>query len=291
MAYGRASGDCRVMEYGVPSAAVHKGLLQGAKAAIEEMRRRVQLWNRLVDIDQQYRQARSELLGPAPTGEDGKRLKRQLTAEQKDALARLDDVRREAANQACRESGCYWCNYSDVKVAWEVARRKPDSLRHHSWRGDGKVTTQLMRGLPVPQAFGQHGFLRLSFPHPDTYPEDVIVQMRIGSDEQRRPLWLTLPIRMHRPLPEDCLVKSVSALRERLANRSRWRVVFVLERPAGASGTWARFGEAERRGSIAIDVGWRRLPHGLRVATWHDDAGQTGELVLPERYLEQRRKV
>ena len=68
MAYGRASGDCRVMEYGVPSAAVHKGLLKGAKPAIEEMRRRVLLWNRLVDIDQQYRQARSELLGPAPMG-------------------------------------------------------------------------------------------------------------------------------------------------------------------------------------------------------------------------------
>jgi hypothetical protein len=293
MAYGRgnaAPGAVRVYEYGVPSAPVHRGLLEGRDLALAEMRRRVDLWNRLVELDQADREAREAIMGPAPVDAEGKRQRRQLSTETKAQLAALDGETSRRVNELCQESGCYWPNYSEVKAAWGQARRRPGELRFHSRAGRvGKITTLLARGLSVADAFGEHGFLRIRHPNPEQHPRDALVSLRVGSDERRRPVFVTLPIVMHRPLPADCLIKSVSALREPLADRERWKVVFVLERQAG---TWATQAlDCPRQGSVALDVGWRRVPDGLRVAVWRDDEGRTGELILPERYLEQRATV
>lgn len=286
MAFGRPAGDARVYEYGVSRSAIHKGIMAGRDEAIAEMRRRVALWNRLVEIEREYRENQEAILGLALVV-DGKKQRRTLTEAQREQLRALDDATRETVNEACRNSGCYWCNYNDVKVGWMVARKGRDPLRFHSWRNeDGKITTYLVRGLPVEQAYGEHGFLQIEHPNP-RYPRDAIVRMRIGSTEDRQPVWLSLPVVMHRPLPDGCRIKSVSALRERLANQERWKVVFVLERDTG---TWATM-PGIRTGTISLDIGWRKRPHGLRVATWRNDDGETGELALPQRYLDQRATV
>lgn len=293
MAYGHKSGDCRVYAYGVSRSALHHGQGENLDLARAEMQRRVALWNRLVEIHHETQDRKETVLAGCPlvtVTRRGKEVqRRELSPEVKAQLDAIDDETRERVNEACRDSGCYWPNYSEVKMAWDQARRRPGELRFHSAaREVGKITTLLPNGLSVTDAYGYHGFLRIRQDNP-RYPRDARVSMRIGSDG-RAPVWLTLPVVMHRPLPTECRIKAVSALCERLADTERWRVVFVLDRPEGV-GTWATQSSAGRSGNIAIDVGWRRVPGGLRVATWRDDRGQTGELVLPERYIEQQDTV
>ncbi len=290
MAYGHKAGDCRVYEYGCGHSPIRRGLGQNLELAKQEMRRRVGLWNRLVELDQQERAAKEAIMGPAPVGSDGKRQRRTLTDEQKAELQAIQDATRVRVNELCQESGCYWMNYSEVKQAWDMARKKPGGqLRFHSAaRERGKVTTFLVRGLPVPEAFsGQSAYLHIALS--PTNPKHADLRMRIASDENRQPVWLSLPITYNRPLPADCYIKNVSAYCERISTDERWTVSFVLER---REGSWAKYPDATRAGTVALDLGWRRLPgEGIRVAVWRDQAGQTGELRLPERYVEQRARV
>jgi hypothetical protein len=42
---------------------------------------------------------------------------------------------------------------------------------------------------------------------------------------------------------------------------------------------------------VAIDLGWRKFPHGLRVGCWRDHEGRTGEILIPQAQIERFRKV
>jgi len=280
MAFGHqgATGEVRVLSYGVPRAAIRQHGASNLELAIDQMRRRNALWNRLVEIDRAIRAEQSPIV--APYRERGERVPAEVKAE----LRAIEERYRETINAACRESGCYWCNYGDVKIAWQQARRKPDPPRFHRWDGTGKTVVSIAHGLPVSDVWGDHGMLRLR-PR-GTKPGDAFVFLRVGS-EGRAPVWLVLPVRLHRPLPEDGRIRAAWAIREVIAGRDRWTVQFVVERPAGA---W-RTSAAPRAGRIALDLGWRQRPGGMRVATWETDAGERGELVLPEWHQWAMQKV
>src|SRR5581483_511367 len=90
------------------------------------------------------------------------------------------------------------------------------------------------------------------------------------------------PLVLHRPLPPDGLVRAIHVIREPLAGHERWRVSIVVEAPAPAP--------APRAGTVAVHLGWRRVPGGLRVAVWRDAAGREGEWVLPQAVLDRLTK-
>lgn len=280
MSYGHASGEVRIYEYGVPRTALHHGLGEGQGEAVAEMRRRLNLWNRLVEIDQEIEAKKQIILAPYPKPEKGRRI---LPPEVKVALQALEESYREPVNKACRESGCYSCNYTEVKIAWQAARKRPGDVKFHRWDGSGRLVVFLIHGLPVAKAWGDQTQLQL---RNGNRPGDVILKFRAHSDENHKPVWLTLPIRMHRPLPEDALIKSVAITRQGVGPDWRWHVFFCLERPNG----W-RTHETLGKGKVAVDLGWRRVPTGLRVAVWRDETEQTGELVLSEHFLWAMGKV
>jgi hypothetical protein len=65
---------------------------------------------------------------------------------------------------------------------------------------------------------------------------------------------------LHRPLPEDCLIKEVVVSRHRIEAHWRWIVTFTCTQPAAAV--------APPKGcAVAVDLGWRKTNEGLRVAT------------------------
>jgi hypothetical protein len=43
--------------------------------------------------------------------------------------------------------------------------------------------------------------------------------------------------------------------------------------------------------TVAIDLGWRKMESGVRVAVWRDTAGSTGELRVPQRLVDRWTKV
>src|SRR3990172_233834 len=286
MPYGHVAGDVRVFEYGVPRSAIHHGLGFGFELAIAEMRRRNQLWNRLVEIDHAYRDERALLVSPYPLPErvNGSRPRRQLLESVLDELHALDDRVRVSVNLACQDSGCWWGNYTDVKLSWLVARKRADGVKIHGFRGEGKITGFVAHGISVSRA-AEGSMVRLA---PGAREGDVLAHIRIGSQE-REPVWLVLPARFHRPLPADGLIRSASAIRERVVDQWRWKLLITVERPVGLVLPWATL-PGERRGRISLDLGWRKRPNGLRVAYWRGDAGREGELLLDDRYLARMRR-
>lgn len=90
----------------------------------------------------------------------------------------------------------------------------------------------------------------------------------------KTPLWAKFPMIMHRPLPEGAIIKEVHLLCEKVANREKWKVQFMLEIPP-----------IPRRIDgpvLAIDVGWRQHPEGLLVGTCYDGTSYEKKILLSE---------
>ncbi len=110
--------------------------------------------------------------------------------------------------------------------------------------------------------------------------EYALCHLRVGS-EGRAPRWLVLPICLHRPLPPGAILKWAWARRF----RGRWSVQFVLDaRPAARS-------ESRAAGRVAIDLSWRPVQGGIRVAFWVDDQGKSGQVLCPDSVIERLRKA
>lgn len=271
----------RVYEYGcrVPVA--------GAVEAGDQMYRRHRLWNALVEIDHRYQEVVRDVCGELKYREA------KADPQKAAALDAAEQIRRVAVKQAQADSGLYWCNYDDVIAAYNAARRKPGELRFHRWRGDGKVSVRYQTGMPVAEAFSADTRLQFDQVPDEAYTHPVraerrrlsrsVVRLRVGS-ERRLPVWLELPVVLHRPMPPDGSIRSAAVLRERLGTHDRWKLVVTVE-------TGDVPGAARAAGSIGIDIGWRRLPSGLRVCAWADNRGASGEVILPNGWLDERHKV
>jgi Putative transposase DNA-binding domain len=340
----RSKGFVQMYEYGCRNT-----VIGGFDAALDQMERRVRLWNKFVAIEKGIRQRARVLLsddaeyqqinevqqrvallraallqgrraegrrGPgiedlrnqllalkavlATVRAHARRKRNERFACAKDALKLLQEERARLAKQAEHESGLYWCNYSDVRYAYEVARvramRTNTELREHQWNGSGQVSVRFQRGLPVRTAFTCRG-RRLQI---DPVPEEAWtspmrstrrklsrsrVRIRVASTHEQLPVWFEIPVVIHRPMPPDGLIRRASLIRERLGLAWRYRLILTVARaqsPASVS---------RERPSIGIDIGWRLVPEGLRVAFWADTLNRQGSLSIPASDLEEFAKV
>jgi Putative transposase DNA-binding domain len=219
----------------------------------------------------QVRDLREALGFARALAREAKATARAELAEPLEAINADDLVRRKAARATC---GVWWGSYLVQEDAMEQARKALDPPGFRRWQGSGHLQVQLIHGITAAELFGcQDTRVQLRAPAPDAWDTRrsrrrnccTILRMRIGSNEDRSPVWTEVPIFMHRPLPADAAIKRVHLLRERMADRERWKVQFTVETaevkraPAG-------------HGTVAVDIGWRVMPEGLRVAFWHDDA-------------------
>nr|WP_294560152.1 hypothetical protein [uncultured Rhodopila sp.] len=113
------------------------------------------------------------------------------------------------------------------------------------------------------------------------------VYLRIGSEvDGRAPVWAVFRARLHRPIPASAIVKWAFLERERVGASYRWQFRLTLACPDGSLKPKPR----AAGGVVAVDVGWRIVPAGLRVAYWVGSDGDQGELVIPKSRLRQMRK-
>lgn len=214
---------------------------------------------------------------------------RRAVAQDPDMQMRIKQINDEA-NRALREAraSCdvYWGTYLQMEAAAERARREKMDPKFKRWDGSGKLAVQLQGGLPVDALYGSDQRLRITEPLPVPGRKGrplPRLYFRVGSNG-REPVWAVLPVIIHRPLPAEARVKWAYLLRRRIGTHYRYRVQFVLEFPS----------EIQREvgpDSVALDVGWRRVESGLRVAYWVGSDGQSGEVVLPTRWLTGMDKV
>jgi hypothetical protein len=175
----------------------------------------------------------------------------------------------------------YWPTYLEVEDSLRGARRgAPPVFRRFT--GEGQVSMQLQKGLPVPDLLACTD-TRLRLEVQDAGKRHYRLWLRIGS-EGRAPLWAKVPIILHRDLPADARIKWARLLRRHCGTHWRWQVQFVLERDE-----WPA--DAASGGACGIDLGWRLVSKGLRVAFWAGDDGRSGELVIPHADLARWRKA
>lgn len=201
--------------------------------------------------------------------------------------------------QAQHQSGLYWGTYNRIKQAADQAIRSPSPPRFRAWTGRGQVSVQIQSTHPLRDLFGDDSRVSVDPIDPDAWNPELPrggqrrlrrthLHLRVGVAGEQ----VTWPLLLHRPLPPNAVVKQVTVLREPCHGhtRARWAVQFTVDVPEVALKDY-------RHGPIvAVNLGWRALPDGaLRVATWVDSEGNTGELQLDRTHfrgrLERARRI
>ena len=276
-----------------------------------------QLWNRLVDIheayvikyrctlenDSAFRTSREDYEKAlhqgcsTPATADAQRT---LALVQKEAqkrmaseLRELEVRRREEVKIARQNSGLWWGNYNAVVKAFEYGRsatlRAKGTLRKKEGLGPGRLTNQIQGGASVEHLFdgtlsqvninpvpgeawsdasrGRRKRLQRTFLHATAFVRDG----------QRRTV--TWPIVLHRPLPPDCRIKEVVVNRRQFAGRWKWTVSFFCTRVSEF------ISPAPGNRHVTVDIGWRKLEDGLRIATYLSGSEEPVFVVLHNDFL------
>lgn len=116
-----------------------------------------------------------------------------------------------------------------------------------------------------------------------------LMRMRVGSiGTAKKPQWLELNGTLHRPLPENGIIRSVNVKREKIihgglppgprpqffGDKYRWKVLITVVIPGPEKVA------VNPRNAVGIDIGWRIVPEGLRVGYYMNTAGQSGQIVI-----------
>jgi hypothetical protein len=199
------------------------------------------------------------------------------TASQR--INEMKSAERKRLRAAC---GVYWGTYLMRENAVEQAAKSPTDPRHRRYDRSGKVGVQIQHGMSASELFsGADTRLRIA-PLPEDQWETrsgrrrarTTVSIRVGSDG-RAPIWATLPMVMHRPLPDDARIMWAWILVRRIGPDTTYQLQLAVESEsyhAGGRGT----------GTVAVDLGWKSDPSGIAVALAVDERGEQHSLVLPE---------
>ena len=227
-----------------------------------------------------------------------KPLRKASRGKNEEALESLEASRREAVKQARNSSGLWWGNYNAVVATYDIARvrgmKEGRGLKFHRFDGSGRFTCQIQGGMSVADLFGGKAIVAVdpvsgrAFFHPSrgerrrlqrTILKFTIYTFRNEAGcRQRRTI--SFPMIMHRPIPDDATIKTVTVKRVRVGTEYRWAVTFTCV-------TEDREKIHHPGESICgIDVGWRTLGEiGVRVATIAGNGGTMDEIVLPSSLI------
>ena len=331
-----ASGEMlvRVYEYGCGREAV-----RGMGTAIDQILRQNELWNRIVEIDNEIRTKMDVVMHAGPQEDHLARLRQGLkelrtrlaqvradtkssvidraklvaqirtavvevqtilaevkqtrkanAQENRTLLRELNGERLRRLREAQVSAGLYWCNRTAVVRNYEVARaralKEGRRLQPRLCNEAGSVCVYFQRGLRVAAVFADNGRLQI-----DPVPEEAWnspsrstrrrlartnVRMRVALNADG-PVWLELPMTMHRPLPAGGVIRWATIVREQIGLAWRHRLLLTVREPTPCRN--------ERTAAAGVDLGWRITPEGLRVAYWCGTDGRHGTLVLPRADL------
>ena len=232
---------------------------------------------------------------------DASRRSAQSTPAIKAEITRIRELAHELRINARAHCDLYWGTYQIVEAAsdaslkltlrpgktislplWDgLDTRDPMFVR---WTGDAAISAQVMGGATVEDfgtdmrfriADGGHAHVsrRTGQLKEWSGPRAKSLALRIGSDEQRAPIWAHWNMIMHRPLPEGAIIMRITVRRRMEGPMARWTAELTVRLPEARTTSGV--------GAVAIDIGWRAMRDGsIRVAAWVDENGERGELRL-----------
>lgn len=289
-----------------------------AVAALEAQLSNVQTRIDAVRAERKAARIEKRRIGAAPDADDtlsaltaerkalaalAKAARQTAKAKLKPSLDALSDERYQAvtrARQAAAGGGLWWGHYNAVIGDYEAARvramKDGAELRFHAFDGQGRFTNQVQGGALLDDLRAHRGPVWIDpaptekscADNPDTAwyrPGTVLLRITLHTDSERQRHMLTLPMIMHRPLPDGARIKQVVVTRRKVGTKWRYSAVFTLDdpRPAIIDNGATR--------ACGINPGFRETPDGLRVAARVDSRGRESTLVLPNRWIERMEHV
>lgn len=236
---------------------------------------------RVADLRKLHAEARARL----------KAAKKQLREENaiiKEELRKSDDQADAEAKTARAECQVYWGTYLLAEKAMMDAKKEKTDPSYHSWTGRGSVGVQIQGGMTWEEATsGTDTQLQILLEPRRCGPGAArpYVRLRVGSTEKRGPIWAEWPLILHRLPPPGARIMGARVIRERLEAKDRWSLHLTLRLPDD----WRI--EDHGHGTVAVDLGWRKRPGGLRVAYLRDDQGEHREVLLGPNVLDGFRQV
>ena len=231
--------------------------------------------------------------------------KAQINGEKADERGEKGGRAGRAKRGARALSGVGWGIYSRVEAQADAARKAidkhglydgllPNDPRFSRWAREGLVGAQQLTdgGITVGEAFsGEDSRVRIGpgvkvaqvwDPKSRTYRSVVSEGDRAGNAEGIRTLgirlgkgatsaWCSWPMRYHRPLPDGATIKEIVVFRRMRGPRAEWYATITVEMTDDSR-------VRAESGAVAVDLGWRKLPDGIRVGTWRGTDGATGEI-------------
>ena len=116
------------------------------------------------------------------------------------------------------------------------------------------------------------------------------VQFRIGTQSDRSPRFARLFVLMHREIPSGWEVAWAKIHRRQIASRHRWELHVTATAPVGAAARPDPAGDRPRAVACGVDIGWRLVDGGVRIARWCGTDGRSGETIISDRILGADRK-
>lgn len=234
-----------------------------------------------------------------------KELRNKAREKAKEALSELEPVRKEAVKKAYQESGLWWSNYNRVIDSYNVARvramKTGADLRFHRFDGSGVFRCQVQGGMTTEELLagrhniaqlrlidhdefahlrgGQAGKCRQSFGSRNYERGYGVLSITVYTDKdaegKHRRRMLDFPIILHRPLPPEATLKELKVVRKRIGTDFRWDATFTFTEEVEP------VGHALPESRCGVNLGWKAVKGGLRVATIFDGLNPPRHIVLP----------
>ncbi|MHB8368945.1 MAG: zinc ribbon domain-containing protein [Leptospirales bacterium] len=275
-------------------------LMEEKEARIAEKKALRQAARKKAGVDTSAQDLRIEEIRPEIRRLSGlaKETRKKTRERMKPEIDALERTRREDVKIARNASGLWWGNYNAVCASYETARvramRTGGDLRFHSFDGTGRFTCQIQGGMTVGEFFsGDRNSVVSADPvSPDAFYHPsrgarrraarTTLRMTVYTTKDENGKYvrriLSFPMILHREIPSDVLIKQVVVTRKRVGATFRWTVTLTGTRSGSPRIVPAL------PGACGIDLGWRLVPEGLRVASIANDKG-VRHIVLPEKML------
>lgn len=199
-----------------------------------------------------------------------------------ECAADIDAKALAAIKDARSKCGVYWGTYLLIEKAVDQARKATVDPGFKRFSEDGRVGVHITNGISVSDVMSETdvGSRLLKIAPPDGRKRTRLA-FRVGSSGVggRTPIWAEFNMILHRPLPSDARIKAGWVQRRRIGTRFRWELCLMLE---------SRTFHVKPRvltHACGIDLGWRRVESGYRVAMCVGTDGKQTEVILPDAMI------
>lgn len=260
--------------------AAQRDVLREARERAKAARAALSMYRRQIREDPEISAKLAVVCGVKTVKADGEK--------KRDNKVKNDGLAAQLVRSARGQCGVYWGTYLLVEAAHGDAMgaplydgTQPNDPRFVRWSGKGRVGVQFQKGLDVADLFSNDTRVRIVPVDERAWTSPVrgerrrlartSLRLRVSS-EGRAPVWASWPMIMHREIPAGARIKLITASVHKIGPREEWSCEITVDEPARTA--------TGAQGTIAVHLGWLETEAGLRVATWMDNTGETGQVVV-----------